>query len=239
MEKEIEKIYEDGVILVINKPSGLVVNRSNTNSGRTLQDILEEDYFLKSLKSTDSEDEEYVNRSGIVHRLDKDTSGVLVAAKSLEAFQFLQKEFKDRNILKEYVAVVHDRVEDEIIEIDAPLGRNPNTPLKIAVVSGGKTAFTRIEKIKDIEIELDNNKIAYTLVKVSPKTGRTHQIRIHLAAIGHPIAGDSIYCSNNLLKLDENLFKRLMLHARYLGFTHPKTQKFQRFEAPLPKEFLL
>lgn len=239
MQKEIEKIYEDESILVINKPSGLVVNRSNTNSGRTLQDILEDDYFLKSLKAPDNLGEEYVNRSGIVHRLDKDTSGVLVAAKSLEAFQFLQKEFKDRNILKEYVAVVHGRVEDEIVEIDAPLGRNPNTPLKIAVISNGKPAFTKVERVKEIEIELESNKINYTLVKVLPKTGRTHQIRIHLAAIGHPIAGDSIYCSNNLLKVDENVFKRLMLHARFLGFTHPKTQKFRRFEAPLPKEFLL
>ncbi|MFH1899184.1 MAG: RluA family pseudouridine synthase [Patescibacteria group bacterium] len=239
MQKEIEKIYEDGIILVINKPSGLVVNRSNTNSGRTLQDILEEDYFLKSLESGVNLDEEYVNRSGIVHRLDKDTSGVLVAAKTPEAFQFLQKEFKERNILKEYIAVVHNRVEDEIIEIDAPLGRNPNTPLKIAVVSDGKPAFTKVEKIKEVEIELEANKITYTLVKVLPKTGRTHQIRIHLAAIGHPIAGDTIYCSNNLLKVDENLFKRLMLHARFLSFTHPKTHEFQRFEAPLPKEFLL
>lgn len=239
MQKEIEKIYEDESILVINKPSGLVVNRSNTNSGRTLQDILEDDYFLKSLKAPDNLDEEYVNRSGIVHRLDKDTSGVLVAAKTLEAFQFLQKEFKDRNILKEYIAVVHNRVEDEIIEIDAPLGRNPNTPLKIAVVSDGKSAFTKVEKIKEVGIELEANKITYTLVKVLPKTGRTHQIRIHLAAIGHPIAGDPIYCSNNLLKVDENLFKRLMLHARFLSFTHPKTREFQRFEAPLPKEFLL
>lgn len=239
MQKEIEKIYEDESILVINKPSGLVVNRSNTSSGRTLQDILEDDYFLKSLKAPDNLDEEYVNRSGIVHRLDKDTSGVLVAAKSLEAFQFLQKEFKDRNILKEYVAVVHGRVEDEIVEIDAPLGRNPNTPLKIAVISNGKPAFTKVERVKEVEIELESNKINYTLVKVFPKTGRTHQIRIHLAAIGHPIAGDSIYCSNNLLKLDANVFKRLMLHARFLEFTHPKTQKFLRFEAPLPKEFLL
>jgi 23S rRNA pseudouridine1911/1915/1917 synthase len=239
MEKEIEKIYEDGSILVINKPSGLVVNRSNTNSGRTLQDILEDDYFLKSLKSTDDKDSEYVSRSGIVHRLDKDTSGVLVAAKSLEVFQFLQREFKDRNTLKEYVAVVHGRVEDEVIEINAPLGRNPNTPLKIAVVSDGKPAFTKIERIKVIEIPVEDDRLTYTLVKVMPKTGRTHQIRIHLAAIGHPIAGDPIYCSNNLLKTDEGVFKRLMLHARFLGFTHPKTGEFQRFEAPLPNEFSL
>jgi 23S rRNA pseudouridine1911/1915/1917 synthase len=239
MQEEIAKIFEDESILVINKPSGLVVNRSNTNSDRTLQDILEEEYFIKSLSEADRTNEEYVNRSGIVHRLDKDTSGVLVAAKKPEVFHSLQKEFKDRNILKEYVAIVHGRVEEAVIEIDAPLGRNPNTPLKIAVVSDGKAAFTRIEKMKDIEIELEGNKIAYTLVKVLPKTGRTHQIRIHLSAIGHPIAGDPIYCSNNLLKIDESLFSRLMLHARFLGFTHPKTQKFRRFEAPLPKEFLL
>lgn len=235
MEKQInkiEKVYEDENILVLNKPSGLVVNRSNTSVGETLQDILERDY-LPDLGSVT--DEEYTSRSGLVHRLDKDTSGVLVIAKNVESFYFLQKQFKERNVIKEYVALVRGRIEDDEMEINAPLARNPNSPLKYAIVSTGKPALTRIEKIKEINI----GENYYTLLKVMPKTGRTHQIRVHLSAIGHSIVGDKIYCANNLLELDSNTFKRLMLHARTLEFLNPKTQKFQRFKAPLPIDFQL
>ncbi|MBW6441860.1 RluA family pseudouridine synthase [Patescibacteria group bacterium] len=230
MEKELIKIYEDENIVVIDKPFGLVVNRSNTYKDVTLQDMLDREYF--SLFK-DIEDEEFVSRSGLVHRLDKDTSGVIVIAKNLEAFNFLQAEFKERNTYKEYAAVVHGRIGDEIIEINAPLKRNPKTPMKMAVVSDGKKAFTRIEKITSKQIE-DRH---YTLLKVLPKTGRTHQIRVHLSAIHHPIVGDTIYCSNNLLDSDLKLFKRMMLHARFLGIRNPSNKKFQRFESPLPNEF--
>jgi len=253
MEKELEKIFEDENMVVINKPSGLVVNRSNTSVGRTLQDILDEEYFskvvdtkkVKNENEVDVKDEievdienekskeEFANRSGLVHRLDKDTSGVLLIAKNLETFIFLQKQFKERNVYKEYVALVHGRVEEELLEIDAPLARNPNSPLKYAIVSTGKAAVTKIEKIKEVKVEgLD-----YTLLKILPQTGRTHQIRVHLSAIGHPIVADVIYCANNLLENDLIAFGRLMLHARFLGFLNPKTQKFQKFEALLPKVF--
>ena len=259
MEKELEKIYEDENMVVINKPSGLVVNRSNTSVGRTLQDILDEEYFSKSEVSekiknekgvatrdkskvgfeseeaaeNEKQKEEFINRSGIVHRLDKGTSGVLLVAKNLESFIFFQKQFKERNVYKEYVALVHGRVEEELLEINAPLARSPNSPLKYAVVSTGKPAITKIEKIKGVKVDgLD-----YTLLKILPKTGRTHQIRVHLSAIGHPIVGDTTYCANNLLENDLKAFVRLMLHARLLGFLNPKTKKFQKFEAPLPKIF--
>ncbi len=230
MEKEIETIYEDKNVVVIDKPYGLVVNRSNTYKGRTLQDILCDRYpdcF------GDTEDFEFVSRSGIVHRLDKNTSGVIVAAKNTESFYFLQKQFKERKTYKKYVALVHGRIEDEIVEINAPLGRNPKNPLKMAVVSGGRSALTVIEKIKTVE--LGGN--FYTLVDVFPKTGRTHQIRVHLFAINHPVAGDEIYCAQNLLKSDFKLFSRMMLHAEILGFVSPTTGKFRRFRSPLPTEF--
>ncbi len=230
MEKEIEKIYEDEDIIVISKPSGLVVNRSNTYKNRTLQDIIEEEYPLLFKNISD---EEFLSRSGIVHRLDKSTSGVMVVAKNPDAFYFLQKQFKERNIYKEYVVVSHGEIEDEIVEINAPLARSPKSPLKIAVVSSGRVAFTKIEKVKVSQIE---GRI-YTLAKVFPKTGRTHQIRVHLSAIGHPVAGDPIYCAKNVLELDIKSFGRMMLHARFLGFLSPQTQKFQRFEAPLPNGF--
>lgn len=230
MEKEIEKIYEDENFLVINKPSGLVVNRSNTYKDRTLQDMIEDEYpsLFKGVT-----DEEFLNRTGIVHRLDKDTSGVILSAKNVDTFYFLQKQFKERKTFKEYEVISHGEIEDEIVEIDAPLARNPKSPLKIAVVSTGKPAFTRIERVKVHNI---GDKL-YTHLKVFPKTGRTHQIRIHMYALGHPVAGDQIYCAKNLLEYDTEVFGRMMLHARFLGFINPTTQKFQRFETPLPKEF--
>lgn len=230
MEKEIGIIFEDENVLVIGKPSGLVVNRSTTYKETTLQDILESKYpsFFENI-----EDEEYLSRSGMVHRLDKDTSGVMVVAKNPDAFRFLQKQFKDRKTYKEYVVLTHGEIEDDVIEINAPLARNPKSPLKIAVVSSGKPAFTKIEKIKTAILE----EKCYTLAKAFPKTGRTHQIRVHLSAIGHSVAGDPIYCAKNLLEMDINLFNRLMLHAEILGFLSPTTGKFCRYKSPLPKEF--
>ena len=230
MEKKIDVIFEDENIVVINKPYGLVVNRSNTYKGETLQDIL----YKKYHSCFDGVgDEEFVNRSGMVHRLDKDTSGVIVAAKNVDSFHFLQKQFKDRKTYKKYVALVHGEIEDEIVEINAPISRSPKNPLKMAVVSGGKTALTRIEKIKTPNL----GGHVYTLADVFPKTGRTHQIRVHFFAIQHPIAGDIIYCAQNLLKIDLKLFNRMMLHAEVLGFVSPSTGKFKRFISPLPKEF--
>jgi len=239
MEKEIIKIYEDENILLLNKPSGLIVDRNNTSKEETLQDILDREYRISNVEVIGEIDkeiyEDFKNRSGIVHRLDKGTSGIIVIAKNIESFVFLQKQFKERNVYKEYVALVHGRVEEEEMEINAPLARNPKVPLRYAVVSTGRPALTKIEKIKNVT--RDGND--YTLLKVSPKTGRTHQIRVHLSAIGHPIVGDLLYCTKKLLEQDSNAFGRLMLHARVLGFSDPKTQKFQRFEIPLPNTFLL
>ena len=230
MEKEIKIIFEDKNILILDKWSGLVVNRSNTYKEITLQDILEKKYpeFYSNVS-----DEDYLSRSGLVHRLDKDTSGIVAVAKNTDTFYYLLQQFKQRKTLKEYVAVVHGEIEDEIIEIDAPLARNPKSPLRIAVVSGGKPAYTKIEKIYSKNI--DGN--FYTLIRVFPKTGRTHQIRIHLSSIGHSVAGDKIYCASNLLENDNILFGRLMLHAEILGFIDPENQKFHRFKSPLPNEF--
>ncbi len=230
MEKEIKIIFEDKNILILDKWSGLVVNRSNTYKETTLQDILEKTYPELYLNVSD---QEYLSRSGLVHRLDKDTSGIVAVAKNTDTFHYLLHQFKQRKTLKEYVAVVHGEIEDEIIEIDAPLARNPKAPLRIAVVSGGKPAFTKIEKMYSKNI--DGN--TYTLVRVFPKTGRTHQIRIHLSSIGHPVAGDKIYCASNLLENDNIVFSRLMLHAEILGFIDPENQKFHRFKSPLPNEF--
>jgi len=224
MEDKLDVIYEDEYILVINKPSGTVVNRSNTYDDKTLQDILDESYSFEESES------EFKDRSGIVHRLDKETSGCLVIAKDEESFLNLQKQFKDRRVEKEYIALVNGRVGEDALEIEAPIGRNPKSPLKFSVVSSGKPALTKIEKIKDIEI--DGN--SFSLLKVMPKTGRTHQIRVHLSALNHPVVSDQLYCSKKLFEMNRNVFNRLMLHSSFLSIFHPKTQENMRFEAPLP-----
>jgi len=230
MEKELEKIFEDDNILVVNKPSGLVVNRSNTYKKVTLQDIFEEQYpdIFKNV-----EDDEFISRSGIVHRLDKDTSGVIIIAKNPESFYFLQKQFKKRKTYKEYVVISHGEIKDEMVEIDAPLDRNPSNPLKRAVVSSGRSALTIIEVEKRFKIE----NLSFSIAKAFPKTGRTHQIRVHLSALGYPVVGDTIYCAKNLLEKDVEIFGRMMLHARILGIKSPTDKKFHRFKSPLPKEF--
>ena len=236
---KIKKIYEDDDILVLDKPSGLVVNRSVTSKSETLQDILEKDYsFELDIEDRDDLDEfngDFTARSGIVHRLDKDTSGVMIVAKNKKAFDRMLLQFKERKAVKEYLAVLCGRIDDEIVEIDAPLKRNPKSPLKYAVVEGGKEAFTEFKKIKNVNL----NEIDYTTMAVYPKTGRTHQIRVHASAMGHAIAGDSIYCSSILLETTLNQFGRLMLHAHKLAFYHPKTGNFIEFVSQIPPEFPL
>jgi 23S rRNA pseudouridine1911/1915/1917 synthase len=235
MEKEIKKIYEDKDILILDKPSGLVVNRSVTSRTETLQDILEKEYSFDSKELSEDDTDDFSERSGIVHRLDKDTSGVMVVAKNKKAFQYLVSQFKERKAVKEYVGVLCGKIEDEIIEIDAPLKRNPKSPLKFGVVEGGKEAFTRFEREKTAYLGEND----YTLMKIYPKTGRTHQIRVHSAAMSHPIAGDSIYCSINLLESSLKYFGRLMLHAQKLSFYHPKTGNFIEFISKPPSSFSL
>lgn len=266
MDQELKTLYEDDSILVFDKPSGLVVNKSMTTKGNTLQDFLETKYSFSPITSiidpsaeevdadvdvdtdvdTDVEvevdangdvkylpEDEFKARAGIVHRLDKDTSGVLVVAKTLEAFVSLQKQFKGRKTKKEYVAILHGIVTEPLIEINAPIKRSPKNPMKLAVVAGGREAFTEIEKVK----ELVFSDAYYTMVKVFPKTGRTHQIRVHTSAISHPVAGDVLYCSKGLLYLDYNHYRRLMLHAASLQFHHPSTHQLVTFTSPLPSDF--
>jgi 23S rRNA pseudouridine1911/1915/1917 synthase len=231
---DLKVIFEDNSLIVFDKPSGLIVNKSITAPTDTLQN------YLESLRDVNAEvdeddDSDFGARSGIVHRLDKDTSGVLVVAKTPEAFVSLQKQFKGRQTKKEYVAIVHGILADNYIEVNAPLKRNPKSPLKFAVVSGGRESITEIEKVKELKL----SDCPYTFVKVLPHTGRTHQIRVHLTSLNHPIAGDVLYCTQNLLEQDASRFHRLMLHAQKLGFFHPATHNFVEFTSPLPSEFML
>lgn len=237
MEKKIadklEIIHEDANLLVLNKPSGLIVNRSKTAREKTLQDYLGEYLNLPQSSVGEeafSEPEIFEQRSGLAHRLDKGTSGVLLVGKDPKALAFLMSQFKERKIHKEYLALVHGKIIDQKIEIQAPLGRNPQSRLKFAVVEEGKTAKTVVEKLKVVG--------DFTLVIAKPETGRTHQVRVHLAAINHPIVGDRLYCPKSFLEDDIQKVGRLMLHARKISLIHPVSFKEVTYTAEIPEEFL-
>lgn len=233
---EVKIIHENERYLILEKPAGLVVNRSITAKDVTLQDIMDP----KGLLTTEDDEavgphgDDFYTRSGIAHRLDKDTSGLIIVAKKEEFFNYILTQFKERKVEKEYFAVVCGELSQKNIEIDAPIGRNPNDRTKMAVVAEGRPAYTFAEVLNTRDIE--GNK--YTLLKVLPKTGRTHQIRVHMAAINHFIAGDSIYCPRKLLNQGFKAFGRMMLHAHRIGFIDDKSHDLVYFESKLPAEYL-
>jgi 23S rRNA pseudouridine1911/1915/1917 synthase len=225
---DMQKLYEDNSLLVLNKPTGLVVNRSESFSGTTVQDIVEEADFVP-----DEHDEDFSQRTGVVHRLDKDTSGVLILAKTSAAFVHLLAQFKSRAIQKEYRAVVLGVPANPIFQVEAPIKRNPRNRLKMAIVIDGREAKTDFEQLSTAKVE----ETAYTLLRVKPLTGRTHHIRIHLAALVIPVAHDPIYCPRREFELTAKHFDRLMLHANKVTFFHPETNELMSVEAPIPPEF--
>lgn len=212
-------IFEDSDILVIDKPAGLTVNRSETTKGDTLQDYLEKTYRIP------------VERSGIVHRIDKETSGCLIVAKEKGAFENLQKQFKERLVKKTYVALVHGNVKGDG-EIRVPVGRLPWNRKRFGVLSGGREAVT---KYKVIGSKMINNE-PMTLLELYPETGRTHQIRVHLKYLGHPIFGDELYAGRKTARKDRRILPRLFLHASKIFFVHPRTGERMTFVSKLPKE---
>ena len=225
---DLKIIYQDDRLLAVDKPAGMVVNISKTSPEGTLQEV-----FIPLINKSDNPESEFNERGGIVHRLDKDTSGVLVAAKDEETFNLLQKQFKERQVVKEYLALVHGKIDDEVFEVNAPIKRNPRNRFKNAIVKEGKEAVTRFEKEKETE-EADET---LTLLKAYPLTGRTHQIRVHLAALGHPVVGDELYSSKKQRAKWQEIYGRMMLHAVRLSITHPFTGEALHLEAPIPSEF--
>ena len=209
---ELDVVYEDEHIIVINKPAGMVVHPAAGNPGGTLLNAL-----LHYAPETEA-----VPRAGIIHRLDKDTSGVLVVARSLLAHKSLVEQLQERSFEREYLAVVNG-VLTAGGTVDAPIGRHPQHRIKMAVVDSGKEAVTHYR--------VEQRFRGHCAIKVNLETGRTHQIRVHMAYIHHPLIGDPLYggrfklpagCSEELRHILSN-FKRQALHARYLGLIHPKT----------------
>ncbi len=223
-------IYEDDDILLIDKPSGTVVNRSETTKSTTIQDYIQAKY---NLDQKVYQDDEFISRSGIVHRLDKDTSGILAIAKNPESFAFLKNQFKQKEVEKEYIAIVLGKVEDKFFEVDAPIKRDIYNRLKMSINSEGRAAFTSFETVEVKGIK----DVTVTKIFARPKTGRMHQIRVHLLAINHPVMSDPIYMTRQQLLISKSIFNRLMLHAYRVKFMHPKSKKEVIFEANIPQAF--
>lgn len=265
-------VYQDEQILVVDKPAGVVVNRSETIHEGTVEDWLAQNFLFSIFNFP-------LSRHGIVHRLDRETSGLLIVAKTQKSFDFLQKQFKERKVSKKYIALVHGVVSDKEGSIESAIGRigkfgkfgvvNNSTRFKYNTGWGrdgrkseggsidggrGKESRTDYEKVSGYQFPvtvlekmteqltksrvnyLKRHALDYTLIDVFPKTGRTHQIRVHLKSIGYPVVSDLIYAPGKLLKFDLTWCTRLFLHAAVLEFVHPKTRKIVSFKSDLPKD---
>ncbi len=221
----LEIVFEDDQVIVINKPAGLVVHPAAGVHSGTLANALA--YHFQQLSNAGS------IRPGIVHRLDKDTSGLLVAAKTESAHENLADQFRAREVFKSYVALTYGVVKQESGRIEQPIARDPRNRTRMAIVPGGRGALSLYKVRRSYD--------SFTLLDVELKTGRTHQIRVHLSWLKHPVVGDELYGGgrdNNVqdvqLRAQIRKLKRQFLHAEKLGFRHPQTGEQMQFVAPLP-----
>jgi len=211
-------LHEDAQILVVNKPAGLVVHPGSGNRDGTLLNALL--HHAPPLAA--------VPRAGIVHRLDKDTSGLLVVAKTLEAQTDLVRQLAARTVKRHYLALAHGRVARDGV-VDAPIGRHPVSRTKMAVVGSGRAARTHYRVLERFD--------RATLLECALETGRTHQIRVHMAELGHPLVGDPVYGPRRKAPAPLAGFPRQALHAWRLALVHPATREEMGWEAPLPEDF--
>ena len=218
-EIPVEVVYEDNDIIVVNKPKGMVVHPANGNPDGTLVNAIMA-MCKDSLSGIGGE-----LRPGIVHRIDKDTSGLLIVAKNDKAHIEMSNQIKNHEVKKIYIALVRGIVGEDEATIDMPIGRSTKDRKKMAVVKNGKEAVTHFKVLKRYD--------KYTLLEVKIDTGRTHQIRVHMAEIGHPVVGDMVYSNG---KNDFGV-EGQMLHAKSLDFRHPITGKQMHLEAELPEYF--
>ena len=215
----LEILYEDDDLMIVNKPQGMVVHPAPGNYSGTLVNALM--FTSEKLSSING-----VIRPGIVHRIDKDTSGLLMVAKNDKAHEWLAKQLKEKTTIREYVAIVNGVIHKEGGTVDQPLARHPQDRKKIAIVKDGRHAVTHYEVIERYKY--------HTLIRVKLETGRTHQIRVHMASIGHPILGDPIYG----VKSERVKHEGQALHAQKIGFIHPSTHELMVFESELPDYFM-
>ncbi len=209
-------VYEDADVVVVNKPKGMVVHPSVGHPNGTLVNALM--YHIKDLSGIHD-----VVRPGIVHRIDKDTSGLLMVAKNDHAHQSLAQQLKDKTVKRSYIALVHGDIPHEYGTIDAPIGRDTKDRQKMTVVTGGKEAVTHFEVLERIGQQ-------YTVIKCVLETGRTHQIRVHMRYIGFPLVGDPKYGHRKSIDTEGQA-----LHAQEIGFHHPTTEEWLTFTSEPPK----
>lgn len=212
-------VFEDDFLLVVNKPKGMVVHPAAGNYEHTLVNALL--YHCKgSLSGING-----VMRPGIVHRIDKDTSGLLMVAKNDYAHNFLAEQIKEHSFFREYAAICYGNIKTDSGVINAPIARHPTRRKQMAVISGGREAITHYEVVERLQ--------DFTYLKLRLETGRTHQIRVHTAAIGHPVAGDIVYGPKKVI----TELGGQCLHAKKLGFIHPETKQYIEFDSELPSYF--
>lgn len=224
----IQVVYEDDYLIVVNKPAGLVVHPAAGVTSGTLANALA--YHFQPLSTQAG-----AIRPGIVHRLDRDTSGLLVVAKTETAHEKLADQFRAREVFKSYVGLVHGVVKEDAGQIDRPIARDPRNRTRMAIVSGGRPSLSRYR--------VRRRYARFTLLEVELKTGRTHQIRVHLAWLRHPVVGDEVYGGGRdntvpdaRLRARIHKLSRLFLHSERLGFRHPETGETLSFDAPIPRE---
>ena len=251
MEKLIsEVLFKDNDILVVSKPAGMIVN--NADSSRevyTLQDyVLENSQFsifppasqtraLRAGNSQLNKDSDFYKRGGIVHRLDKETSGAIIIARNEESFNNLQLQFKEHRIDKTYTALCHGKLVSEG-EINVPIWRFPWNRMRFGVLPQGREAYTKFKVLKLLSLKTGKKPEALSLVEVYPKSGRTHQIRVHFQYVGFPIFADHLYSGRKIYANDKKYLNRHFLHASKITFHHPKTNEKMTIEAPLSPELV-
>lgn len=231
-------IFEDSEILVLDKPAGITVNKADTTKGeKTVQDFLEQKFsiFIRQLADqfSNKEETDFYKRAGIVHRLDKETSGILIVAKTPESFTQLQRQFKERVVKKTYIALVHGKVFPNEGEISVPVGRLPWNRKRFGVIAGGRESLTQF-KVQSSKFKINGEILS--LLELYPKTGRTHQIRVHLKYAGYPIFADPLYGGRKISRNDRKKLSRIFLHASEISFNHPKTKEWLTFKSQLPEE---
>ncbi len=237
-------IFEDENLMVVNKPAGMVVNKADSAKGnKTMQEWVSErldisnlnvnrdDYVVDGYNKYD----EFLSRSGIVHRLDKETSGIVLVAKNPQTFVNLQGQFKNGKVEKTYTTLVHGKVEKKEGEINAPIGRLPWNRMRFGIYPEGRDALTHYKVLDYRKFKSGKEDEIVSLVEVYPKTGRTHQIRVHFQHIKHSVVGDELYAGRKTGRNDRKVLTRHFLHASKISLEYPGTTR-TTFESKLPSE---
>jgi 23S rRNA pseudouridine1911/1915/1917 synthase len=230
-------IYEDEDLLVVDKPAFITVNKSETTANQeTVQEWAEVKLDFKNIENISDEESEFYNRGGIVHRLDKETSGILLIAKNPGAFKNLQMQFKERSVEKSYLSLAHGKIVPPEGEINVPVGRLPWNRKQFGIIPGGRESKTLYKVVQIYQDVKSRELLSY--IELYPQSGRTHQIRVHLKYIGHPVFSDFLYGGRKISKKDRLVLPRVFLHAAKITITHPNTNNVVTFQSTLPKELL-